>query len=86
MKIRQFVKITLIIIVAFICVSLAAKHDPDLSEMKKEMLRELDKISPAKLRTENVIQGEEPEKFYIIKGKKAFVEIDGKKVEEYFRQ
>lgn len=36
------------------------------------------------LQTQNVIGGEQPEKFYEIKGNRVYLEIDGKPVEEYF--
>ena len=37
------------------------------------------------LKTENVVGNEIPEKFYEINGKKVYLEIDGKLVEEYFK-
>lgn len=34
----------------------------------------------------NVVGNNEPDKFYKINGKRIFLEIDGKPVEEYFRK
>lgn len=35
--------------------------------------------------TENVIGNKTPDRFYYIKGKRAYLEIDGKSVDDYFR-
>lgn len=51
--------------------------------------RKVDKLlqrPTIELRIDNVIGGETPEKFYEIDGKRVYLEIDGKPVEQYFRE
>lgn len=37
------------------------------------------------LKTENVLGNPEPEKFYEIEGRRVYLEIDGKSIEQYFQ-
>ena len=52
-----------------------------------EILIELKKLSSLELRTENIQGTPLPaEKFYVIEGDTAYVEIDGKPVRDYFER
>ncbi len=58
----------------------------DRSEAVETRLSEIEKkVREPQLIEQNVIGNETTDKFYVIDGKNAYVEIDGKSAEEYFR-
>jgi hypothetical protein len=52
----------------------------DLPSRTQELLN---RTKPLEVRTENVMGNPEPEKFYMVNGNRAFVEIDGQPVDTY---
>ena len=51
----------------------------------KNIEEKIKRISP-NLKIENVIGNETPDKFYEIDGRRVYLEIDGKPVEEYLKR
>lgn len=57
-----------------------------INNIEKKVDQLLQERNSIELKTENVIGGKAPEKFYEIAGKRVYLEIDGQPVEKYFRK
>ncbi len=48
--------------------------------------KDITKLLEPQVKVQNVIGQEAPEKFYVIDGKRAYLEIDGRSVEQHVRE